>query len=302
MTRSRRGPKFKGESKICQQATLARFHQSVKNGPHGIIQTTMKELQPVYPWLTRSMYNGYVKALKKKNQSSTSTTVSSSSANSNNSTVTTFTVTTSTVTTSTVTTSSSSSSTTNSNDEACVPYKKAGRPKGSTVEAKIEKEKKIEEFRDAITVKYKQCQDEVKDDPNRERVTRGIFNRITEEQKEYGLLDIKVSLPTLKELVKKRIKRGGLENVHRGNKSAMADVEPVLAYLITTSNEARNPIGGIDGIITLAESLITDTMYEQKIIEYQDKFCPESKNKNLLDGRPTSANLTAGWARGFLKR
>jgi hypothetical protein len=94
--------------------------------------------------------------------------------------------------------------------------------------------------------------------------------------------------------------RGNLENVCRGHPSPLADMEPVITLLIKTSNEARNPVDGIQGIINLAELLITNTEYEQKSIDFQARFCPESKQKYILQGHLTSANFSSGWARGFL--
>jgi hypothetical protein len=165
------GPRFKGRQKIEQQAALTRFHEAVKNGPHRIIKATMKEFDVLYPWLTQNMYNGYVKAMRKKKSS---TTVSSCSMHS----------------------TVASSSTTN---EAPVEYKKAGRPrKGTTVKAKLTNEKKRGQMMDAITVRYKQCKDMVKNDMNRERVPRGAFNRIVaEEQQKFRLPDIAVNLPAI---------------------------------------------------------------------------------------------------------
>lgn len=68
---------------------------------------------------------------------------------------------------------------------------------GTTVKAKHENQKKIQEMTDAIIVRYKQqCQDKVKNDPNRKRVPRGGFNQIVaEEQKLFGLEDFAVRLP-----------------------------------------------------------------------------------------------------------
>jgi hypothetical protein len=258
--RAKRGPKFKskGLAKEEQQRILASLHQTLDGMPHGSLAKRLRELQPVYPWLTRDMFKHYRKVKKQKELSVASFHSGNPSASSSTaSTASTSTNTACTASTTSINTSASSADTpsasrtsndastasSTNNDErhhqAREPlvFKPPGRPKGSTIAAKKALERRKAKVVDDIASQYHAVKEVVVE--GRRRTQKGTLSAIIERTiTESGRDGMKVSHAT----IKSRIRRGNLVDIQRGATTPLASIEPAIAKLVAESNLCRNPL------------------------------------------------------------
>ena len=148
-SKKKTGPKFGGKSREMQQNVLRELHGDIQREgkKRGIIRTKLIEYCKLHNWLTRSMYNQFVSNLKK------------APTNQPNS-------------------PSSGTTTTVTSDEAF--HCKPGRPKGTTGEAKQEKERVVNAAIDAISVRY----NEAKMNKAKQRLPKGTLKTIIQEEKQ----------------------------------------------------------------------------------------------------------------------
>ena len=98
---------------------------------------------------------------------------------------------------------------------------------------------------------------------------KGLLDEIIEDSKLKHGLDDEVVI--LKDTVRQRLKRGST-NRHAGQVTPMAEMEPYLVELILQLAKMRTPITSAQGL-ELANSLISGTKMEDKLVEWKSKNC-----------------------------
>jgi hypothetical protein len=221
--------------------------------PHGSLAKRLRELQPVYPWLTRDMFKHYRKVKKQKvlsvasfhsgNPSASSSTASTASTSTNTAcTASTTSINTSassadTPSASRTSNDASTASSTNNDERHHQARKPPGRPKGSTIAAKKALERRKAKVVDDIASQYHAVKEVVVE--GRRRTQKGTLSAIIERTiTESGRDGMKVSHAT----IKSRIRRGNLVDIQRGATTPLASIEPAIAKLVAESNLCRNPL------------------------------------------------------------
>ena len=144
---AKQGPRFSGKGRELQHEVLNKLHEEVvASGKRGAVKSLLEQYKSVHTWLTRSMYNGFVTWHKKDPPTPTSDSNDSDS----------------------------------SDETRVVLYKKAGRPKGSTNEAKLDDKRKKALAIDNVAIRYNALK-QSKSDNN--RIKKGTLRDIIAEEK-----------------------------------------------------------------------------------------------------------------------
>ncbi len=99
--------------------------------------------------------------------------------------------------------------------------------------------------------------------------------------------------------MRERLKRGST-NGHVGQVTPMAEVEPYLVELILQLAKMRTPITSAQGL-ELANSLISGTEMEDKLVEWKSKNCHAYKHTASSDNE-NGKKLSIGYWKSFLER
>jgi len=183
---------------------------------------------------------------------------------------------------------------------------RGGRPKGSTDEAKRERDQKITNATNEVAVQYGQHLDEckAKEKAENERrapgtkeirvnAKRGLFGElVVAARSKHGLS--KEDFDPDQETIKRRHSRNPAKMavVHRGTASPMAAVEPYLVQMIIQLCKINRTITK-EELLLLANSLIKDTEHETTVVAFKTKHSHYSTGDVLLG---------EGWYTGFMSR
>jgi hypothetical protein len=166
--------------------------------------------------------------------------------------------------------------------------KTGGRPKGSTIQASRDKERKKEELLNDIATSWHQVSEEMRNKRN------ALENLIEEKKVEHGLQDFTIK----KGCIRQRLKRDKLVcTTHSGTTSPMAPIEEHIVALMAQMAKMRQPLNVSEGL-ALANSLIEATTWEKDLISFKEKrgwkaLTSDGQKKSLLGKK---------WYRGFWKR
>ena len=134
--------------------------------------------------------------------------------------------------------------------------KKAGRPKGTTNDKKLEDLRNLEACINEVVRKFKAALDELKADPSRKQLKKGVLSNLIEETKvEYGV-ESDIKEPT----IRKRVFRQSLYPRHCGSVSPVLEEEKVLVVIALQMARIRQPLNCQEGI-KLMNDLIKDSPY-----------------------------------------
>lgn len=160
--------------------------------------------------------------------------------------------------------------------------KQSGRKKGSTVAAK---EERISIFENAKNEAALLCLDEtlLARDAKRNIPTNRVTEIINATEEKYGLDKGTIKVET----IRSRIKRNNITAFKHQETSPLAEIEPHLVNFCLQICDMGFPLTR-DQVILLAESLIKDTEYYDKMYAYKKKLklpLPKDKSVDGLIGR-----------------
>jgi len=162
---------------------------------------------------------------------------------------------------------------------------KGGRRKGSTKKAAKENEEKKKELVTKCATMFHE--EYAKAKKKGIIVSNGTLKKIIdEESKKSGLSNISVSLST----IRSRVKRGNLDAFNPNQLSPIHNVEPIICQFCIRLGKMGSPLTKTT-IIELANDLVADTEYQEKI-----KECKVLRKLDSIE------KLSDAWYRGFLNR
>ncbi|CAJ1932980.1 unnamed protein product [Cylindrotheca closterium] len=254
---------------------LITTHEQNPNKRRGDIARIVEASQEEYPYVTRDNFNNRWRALKKQRKEAAAATNSTENSAG----------------------SSEGSVLANAAEGDLNSAEKAGRKKGSTDAAKLERTQQEMEALHWVTMKCKESKDR-----NPKKMKSGTIDHlITSARSKFKLPPMwNPSKETIRTRLKKKIH---VVNPKRGPKSPVPEaVERTVVEIACESNRCGRPLDTSE-IIDLANDLIKGQPIEKDIIDWQIRFCPTIRKRfKETKERPTSANLGPGWYQGFRQR
>ena len=225
--------------------------------PYGHVAKLVNDMKQDYPWITRHTVNYafelYKRASSKEKNASVESAIDSSDTESG---------------------------------VAC--RNKGGRPRGSTDNAKFEREEAIRLAQDSMAIEYDEKRKEAKRIGR--KVENGCLEKIVKKWKRKYNLDDSVIIK--KETIRSRSYNNKLIVKSFGPQSPMADVEPVLVDLIIKMSRIRRCLTPTQ-CLHLANDLIRGTDIEKNVIKFKE---------DRYHQQYTSASLGLSYWNGFKTR
>ena len=166
--------------------------------------------------------------------------------------------------------------------------KKAGRSKGSTIQASRDNDRKKVALINDIATSWKNVAEELRSKKN------ALDNLIEKKKEEHGLPDLTVE----KGCIQQRLKRNKLIcTTHTGTASPMAPIEEHIVALMVQMAKMRQPLNVSEGL-ALANSLVEGTKWEDDLISFKER----RGWKQLTSDGQKKPLLGKKWYKGFWKR